>query len=124
MRNHTFIYKKITDRVDGNSVVNLLLGERTMKTQTISLEKGEATGHYINLGKAALLVIQAKKGYVMCGYLNMNAANKYGDIAGKVTGVKTFDDMLNADVVEVSENAKLAGLREGMNVKDFLNALL
>lgn len=95
-----------------------------MKTQTILLEKGEVTGHYINLGKAALLVIQAKKGYVMCGYLNMNAANKYGDIAGKVTGVKTFDDMLNAEVVEVSENAKLAGLKQGMNVKDFLNALL
>jgi uncharacterized protein YunC (DUF1805 family) len=32
--------------------------------------------------------------------------------------------MLNANVVEVSENAKLAGLKQGMNVKDFLNALL
>jgi uncharacterized protein YunC (DUF1805 family) len=95
-----------------------------MKTQTISLKKGKATGHCIDLGKAPLLIIQAKKGYVMCGYLNMNAANKIGDIAGKVTGVKTFDDMLSADVVEVSESAKLAGLKEGMNVKDFLNALL
>jgi uncharacterized protein YunC (DUF1805 family) len=95
-----------------------------MKTQTISLDKGEATGYCIDLGKAPLLIIQAKKGYVMCGYLNMNAANKIGDIAGKVTGVRTFDDMLNADVVEVTEKAKLAGLKEGMNVKDFLNALL
>jgi len=60
---------------------------------------------------------------MMCGYLNMNTANKMGDIAGKVTGVKTFDDMLNADVVEVSENAKLIGLTQGMNGKDFLNAL-
>jgi uncharacterized protein YunC (DUF1805 family) len=95
-----------------------------MKTQTISLKKGEATGYCIDLGKAPLLIIQAMKGYVMCGYLNMNAANKIGDIAGKVTGVRTFDDMLNADVVEVSENAKLAGLNQGMNAKDFLNALL
>jgi len=95
-----------------------------MKTQTISLEKGEATGYCIDLAKAPLLILQTKKGYVMCGYLNMNAANKLGDIAGKVTGVKTFDDMLNADVVEVSENAKLAGLKQGMNVKDFLKALL
>jgi uncharacterized protein YunC (DUF1805 family) len=95
-----------------------------METQTISLKKGEATGYCINLGKAPLLIIQAKKGYVMCGYLNMNAANKMGDIAGKVTGVKTFDDMLDANVVEVSENAKLAGLTQGMNVKDFLNTLL
>jgi uncharacterized protein YunC (DUF1805 family) len=95
-----------------------------MKTQTISLEKGKVTGYCIDLGKAPLLIIQAKKGYVMCGYLNMNAANKIGDIAGKVTGVKTFDDMLNADVVEVSENAKLTGLTQGMTVKDFLNVLL
>ncbi len=95
-----------------------------MKTQIISLKKGEATGYYINLGKAPLLIIQAKKGYVMCGYLNMNAANKIGDIAGRVTGVKTFDDMLNADVVEVSENAKIVGLKQGMNVKEFLNVLL
>jgi uncharacterized protein YunC (DUF1805 family) len=95
-----------------------------METQTISLKKGEATGYCINLGKAPLLIIQAKNGYVMCGYLNMNAANKIGDIAGKVTGVKTFDDMLDANVVEVSENAKLAGLSQGMSVKDFLNTLL
>jgi uncharacterized protein YunC (DUF1805 family) len=95
-----------------------------METQTILLKKGEATGYCINLGKAPLLIIQAKKGYVMCGYLNMNAANKIGDIAGKVTGVKTFDDMLNAEIVEVSENAKLAGLSQGMNAKDFLNTLL
>ena len=95
-----------------------------MKRHTLSLEKGEATGYSIDLGKAPLLLIQAKKGYVMCGYLNMNTANKLGDIAGKVTGVKTFDEVLNADVVEVSENAKLIGLTQGMKVKDFLNVLL
>ena len=95
-----------------------------MKTQIISLEKGEAIGYSIDFGKAPLLLIQVKKGYVMCGYLNMNTANKLGDIAGKVTGVKTFDEVLNADVVEVSENAKLIGLTQGMKVKDFLNVLL
>ena len=92
--------------------------------QTIPLKKGKATGYCINLGKAPLLIIQAKKGYVMCGYLNMSAANKIGDIAGKVTGVKTFDDMLNAKVIEISENAARIGLKQGMNAKDFLNVLL
>jgi uncharacterized protein YunC (DUF1805 family) len=95
-----------------------------MKTHTISLKKGKITGYCIDLGIAPLLILQAKKGYVMCGYLNMNAANKIGDIAGRVTGVKTFDDMLNAEVVEVSENATRAGLKQGMNVKDFLTVLL
>ena len=95
-----------------------------LTTQTITLEKGKASGFLINLGKAPLILIMAKRGYVMCGYLNIAAANKIGDIAGRVTGVKTFDEMLNASVVEVSENAKQAGLNEGMSVKEFLNNLL
>jgi uncharacterized protein YunC (DUF1805 family) len=97
---------------------------RGMMKKTILLEKGEVTGYSIDLGKAPLLFLQAKKGYVMCGYLNMNTANKLGDIAGRVTGVKTFDEMLNAEVAEVSENAVRIGLKQGMNVKDFLNILL
>jgi len=90
----------------------------------IELDKGQATGFLIDLGTAPLILIKAKKGYVMCGYLNMNAANKMGDIAGRVTGVKSFDDVLNADVLEVSENAKKAGLKEGMKARDFLNAIM
>lgn len=95
-----------------------------MKEEIIKLGKGQLTGYYIDLGKAPLLILHAKKGYLMCGYLNMNTANKLGDIAGKVTGVKTFDDMLKATVIEVSENAKKEGLKEGMNAQDFLKTLL
>ncbi len=95
-----------------------------MKIKTINLEKGKVTGYSINLGHAPLILIQAQKGYVMCGYLNMAAANKFGDIAGKVTGVNTFDDVLRTAIVEVSENAKKAGLNEGRNAREFLNELL
>lgn len=91
--------------------------------ETLTLEKGHLTGYCIDLGKAPLIILQARKGYLMCGYLNMNTANKLGDIAGKVTGVKTYDDMLNAPVTEVSENAKKEGLTEGMNARDFLKKL-
>ena len=95
-----------------------------MREEKIQLGKGQVIGHCIDLGNAPLLIMIAKKGYLMCGYLNMNAANKLGDIAGKVTGVKTFDDMLKATVIEVSENAKKEGLHEGMNASDFLKNLL
>jgi len=95
-----------------------------MKEEIIKLEKGQLTGYCIDLGKAPLIILQAKKGYIMCGYLNMNTANKLGDIAGKVTGVKTFDDVLKATVIEVSENAKKEGLKEGMNTQEFLKNLL
>lgn len=90
----------------------------------IELDKGQATGFLIELGAAPLVLIKANNGFVMCGYLNMSVANKLGDIAGRVTGVKSFDDVLNADVVEVSENAKKIGLKEGMKARDFLNAIM
>ena len=95
-----------------------------MKTQTIVLEKGNAIGYHIDLGSAPLILIQTRKGYVMCGYLNMATANKVGDIAGKVIGVKTFDDVLIAPIVEASENAKKAGLKEGMTAREFLNSII
>jgi uncharacterized protein YunC (DUF1805 family) len=95
-----------------------------MITHTISLPKGQATGYLVDLGKAPLILILTKRGYVMCGYLNMAAANKLGDVAGRVTGVKTFDDVLAASLTEVSDNAKKLGLNEGMLASDFLNALL
>ena len=94
------------------------------KATPIKLDKGQAAGYLIELGTAPLILIKAKKGYVMCGYLNMNAANKMGDIAGRVTGVKSFDDVLNANIVEVSENAKNIDLKEGMKARDFLNAIM
>lgn len=94
-----------------------------MVTKKIKLQKGEIIGTIIELNNAPLILLQAKKGYVMCGYLNINTANKLGDIAGKITGVKSFDDALDATITEVSENAKKIGLREGMNTKDFLNML-
>ena len=90
----------------------------------IKLEDEEADGYSINIGNAPLLIIKAKKGYVMCGYLNIATANKIGDIAGIVTGVKDFDDVLNADIIEISENAKKMGLKTGIKGKDFLKILM
>jgi uncharacterized protein YunC (DUF1805 family) len=95
-----------------------------MTTKKIKLEKGQVIGSFIELNNAPLIVLQAKKGYIMCGYLNMNTANKLGDIAGKVTGVKTFEDALDSTIVEASENAKKMGLQEGMKTKEFLNLLM
>ena len=94
-----------------------------MDKRIIELDNGDVIGYDIDLGNAPLVLIKARKGYVMCGYLNMDIADKLGDIAGKVTGVKTIDDALNANIIEVSEKAKKKGLKTGMKVKDFLNKL-
>lgn len=95
-----------------------------MDKQHIRIEKGMVTGYTIDLGNSPLLVIKAKKGYIMCGYLNIQTANMLGDIAGKVTGVRTIQDMLKQTIVEASEKAQQAGLRTAMNARTFLNELL
>ena len=100
------------------------IGMSDITFKKIKVEDEEADGYSVNIGNAPLLVVKAKKGFVMCGYLNISAANKLGDVAGIVTGVKDFDDVLNADVIEISENAKKLGLKTGITGKDFLKKLM
>jgi uncharacterized protein YunC (DUF1805 family) len=99
-------------------------GGKRMNKKIIELDKGQAEGFRIDLDNAPLILVKAKRGYVMCGYLNINAANKLGDIAGRVTGVKSFEDVLNAEILEISDNAKKVGLTVGINGRDFLNKLM
>ncbi len=67
---------------------------------------------------APLLLIKGEKGFVMCGYLNMEAAEKQGAAAAVVSGVKTFDDVLNAEIKAATTKAKELGVQVGKKVKD------
>ena len=70
-----------------------------------------------------LLVITGKKGYIMCGYLNINTAQKRDDVACIVTGVKTIEDMLNSKVVALTAKAQSLGISMDMEVKKVLEIL-
>ncbi len=94
-----------------------------MLIEQVNLENGCALGLKFDMEHAPLLVIRAKKGFVMCGYLNMDVANKLGDVAVRVTGVKSFEDVLNAKAVDVSEAAKKVGITVGMTGKEALNKM-
>jgi uncharacterized protein YunC (DUF1805 family) len=61
-----------------------------------------------------LLLIVAEKGFVMCGFLNVEAAERLNVAAAMVSGVKTFDDVLNAQVKAVTSKAKSLGVEVGM----------
>jgi uncharacterized protein YunC (DUF1805 family) len=67
-----------------------------------------------------LLLITAEKGFVMCGFLNVEAAEKLGVAAAVVSGVKTFDDVLNGQVKAVTSKAKSLGVEAGMKGADAL----
>ncbi len=95
-----------------------------MIVEQIKLENGSALGLKMDMEYAPLLVIRAGCGFVMCGYLNMEIANKLGDVAVRVTGVKTFEEVLNAKAQDVSEAAKRLGITVGMQAKEALNKML
>ena len=61
-----------------------------------------------------LLLIIAEKGFVMCGYLNVDAAEKIGVAAAMVSGVKSFEDVLNAQVKAATTKAQSLGAEVGM----------
>lgn len=61
-----------------------------------------------------LLLIVGGKGFIMCGFLNVDAAEKVGAIAGVVAGVKEFSDVLAAEVRAVTSKAQALGVKLGM----------
>ncbi|MDD3494146.1 MAG: DUF1805 domain-containing protein [Candidatus Thermoplasmatota archaeon] len=98
-------------------------GPPPVTVHTIALENGPVTGIRVKMGKAPLLLLAAPGGYVMCGYLNMDTANRLGDLAALVTGVSDFDQMLDAPLAAVSHPGQGIG-KPGMTAREFLNRLL
>jgi uncharacterized protein YunC (DUF1805 family) len=62
-----------------------------------------------------LLLVIAERGFVMCGFLNIDAAEKLNVAAAVVSGVKSFEDVLNAQVKAVTSKAKSLGVEAGMS---------
>ena len=84
---------------------------------------GSATGVRVKLQNADFILILGVRGYVMCGYLNMETAEKKGDAACMVTNVSSFEEVLAAKIVAVSSKARALGIIEGMTGKEALEFL-
>ena len=67
-----------------------------------------------------LVLIVGAKGFVMCGYLNLETAEKLGAAAAVVSGVKSVEDALKADARFVTSAAKELGISPGDNIRKIL----
>ncbi|MBN1134642.1 MAG: DUF1805 domain-containing protein [Methanosarcinaceae archaeon] len=94
-----------------------------MIIEQIALENGTALGLKFDMQNAPLLVIKADKGFVMCGYLDIGTSEVFGDVAVRVRGVSSFEDMLNAQVVDATQSAKELEIVIGMSGKDALERM-
>jgi len=71
-----------------------------------------------------LLMIIGQTGFVGCGFINIEAAEKLNVAVATVTGVKSFEDVLNAIVKAVTSKAQTKGVRVGMKGKEAVKLLL
>lgn len=95
-----------------------------MVIKEIKIKNSVFKGVELELSKDSnLLVITGDKGYIMCGYLNINTAQKRNDVACIVTGVKTIEDVLNSKIVALTSAAQKLGISMGMEVKKVLEIL-
>jgi len=94
-----------------------------IEIDTININGREYETLKVDLDPAPLILVRGKKGFLMCGYLNMEAADKLGAVAVSTSGVKTVDDILNKPVTKISVKARELGVKEGMTGRQALEYL-
>jgi uncharacterized protein YunC (DUF1805 family) len=93
--------------------------------EKLSVDGKSALGLKVELPNSPpLLLIVGNTGFIMCGYLNMEVAEKLQVAAVMVSGVKSFKDILEAEVKVVSSKAKALGVNVGMKGKEALKKLV
>jgi uncharacterized protein YunC (DUF1805 family) len=89
-------------------------------TEYIMIDGYEFEAVKIPTEKASILMIRCPKGFLGCGYFNIEVADKLEECVALVTGVNSFKSMLSAQVFKLSANALDAGVSKGMSGKDAL----
>ena len=94
-----------------------------LESKDITIEGKKYLYVKLAMEKAPLVLIKGSKGYVMCGYLNMETAEKLGDVAVRVKGVSDLDSILGATVESASTAAGSLGIKAGMPVRSIISKL-
>lgn len=91
--------------------------------QIIPIAGSQAYGIHIKLQNAPLLMVIGTKGFIMCGYLDITAAEAKGDRAAVIKGVSTIEELLAGIIVKVSAAAREAGVLPGMTGSQAMDIL-
>jgi uncharacterized protein YunC (DUF1805 family) len=71
--------------------------------------------------EAPLLIVKASKGFIGCGYINVNAC--LDEACATVNEVNTHDEMLTATISAASKDAEKLGIKVGMSGAEAIELL-
>ena len=94
-----------------------------LQHKKIKVGKNSIEAILFSLASKNLIVLRGKKGYIMCGYLNLKIAEKFKEVAVKITGVSTIRDALKAQVHSATRQANSLGIYKGQAVKEVLKII-
>jgi len=94
-----------------------------MITKELNINGKIYNAHESKMGIGSLVYIKTDNGYIMCGYLNKETAEKLNDIAAVVTGISSAEEMLEKTIGWVSSAAIQRGVNVDMPVKIAINLM-
>ena len=97
-----------------------------LEVKEIKLNNGTALGIKVmkDEDKPLMVLIKAGKGFIVCSNFNMKSLDEKGVIAGRVSGIKSIETALEANIVEATSKADEIGIKKGMPVKECLEKFL
>ncbi|MDP5275116.1 YunC family protein [Chengkuizengella axinellae] len=98
------------------------------RVEPIHIDDLVATAIEVKLPKTTLLVVTTDKGYIMCGALDVALLNeKLKDrniIAGRATGVRTIEELLDAPMESVTYAAEKLGIYAGTSGREAIRKMM
>lgn len=73
-----------------NKLQNMLIHKK------IKVEGKYIDAILVKLLSKSLILLRARKGFIMCGYLDLKAAQRFNDVAIKIMGVSTIGQAMSA----------------------------
>ena len=78
----------------------------------------------ISLQSKNLILLRGSRGYAMCGYLNLKAAERFKDAAIKITGISTIEEALKTSVHSCTNSARKLGIYKGQLIREVLKIIV
>jgi uncharacterized protein YunC (DUF1805 family) len=95
-----------------------------MIKKSFKIKGGRIKAFSVSLNSQNLILLKGSRGYIMCGYLNMEVADNFKDIAVRITGVGTIEEALHTEAEEVSREAENIGISKGQSVAEILKLIV